>query len=79
MAITALPLRTPGRTRMSSPRAAAVSWCGQAAMLAACRALHIQAIFTWGSPGRMAQGGIVLAVAQEVLDRGAVLTGLDHQ
>jgi hypothetical protein len=33
----------------------------------------------WGSPWADGAGGTVLDVAEEVLDRGAVLTGLDHQ
>ena len=48
----ALPPRTPCPARMSWPAVMAVSWCSQAAMLAASSAPHIQARFTWGTEGR---------------------------
>ena len=35
---------------MSSPAVRAVSWCSQAAMVAASSAPHIQARLTWGYP-----------------------------
>jgi hypothetical protein len=50
VAIMALPPRTPCPARMSSPAVRAVSWCSQAAMLAASSAPHIQAMFTCGYP-----------------------------
>ena len=46
----ALPPRTPCPARMSCPAVTAVSWCSQAAMVAASSAPHIQARFTWGYP-----------------------------
>ena len=50
VAIMALPPRTPCPARMSWPAVTAVSWCSQAAMLAASSAPHIQARLTWGYP-----------------------------
>ena len=40
--------RTPCPARMSSPAVRAVSWCSQAAMLAASSAPHIHAVLTCG-------------------------------
>jgi len=50
VAIIALPPRTPCPARISSPVVRVVSWCSQAAMVAASSAPHIQARFTRGYP-----------------------------
>src|SRR5579859_6669092 len=50
VAIMTLPPRTPWLCTMSSPWAVAVSWCSQAAMVAASSAPHIHAVLTWGYP-----------------------------
>jgi hypothetical protein len=56
---------------MSSPAEVAVSWCSQAAMVAASRAPHIQAMFTRGYP-EVPESGAELAVAEDVLHGGVV-------
>ena len=57
--------------RMAPPRVAALSWCSQAAMLAASSAPRVQAVFTWAYPAD-AGGRPGLAVAGDVPCRGAV-------
>ena len=68
VAIMALPPRTPCPARMSSPAVTAVSWCSQAAIVAASSAPpHPGQVDLGVSGGQVPQRGAELAVAEDVL------------
>jgi hypothetical protein len=84
VAIMALPPRTPCPARMS---VRAVSWCSQAAIVAASSSPHIQAVLTWGYPEGRCRGAAPSLLSRKMFSTvvrcryqcsaAATLSGLD--